>query len=290
MELSDLATRLPPRKRLLAGLKNPNPNFDLELPAQLTSTETGFRIREIMNSPNLSPEEIIDSLKSIALAASEAAAAARIVAVEKAAAAAKAKENAKKALELLDSLSDGKKDGSKVRGRPRLKKKQLSMEVLCKAEKLLNANHSCDGEKEPRLTISESRARVSDEEVAKKLHRAMNSSPRISTCKEKAVVCEKADFDEDENEKCPMERPRVKRKRLLLNKIDEREAKRLKPKNSFVDCREKTENQNSSKDGSNSNKLTSVWRCIKFKTSQCASDPKILHRTGTKASTIVEAE
>jgi hypothetical protein len=282
MELSDLATRLPPRKRLLAGLKNPNPNIDLMLPAQLTSTETGFRIREIINSPNLSPEEAIRSLKSIALAASEAAAAARIVAIEKAAVAAKAKENAKKALELLDSVSNGKKIGRKVRGRPKLKKKQVSMEVLCKAEE--SENRSRDGKKVPRLTSSESRVRVSDEEVAKKLHRAMNSSPRISTCKEKA------DFDEGRNEKCPMERPRVKRKKLFLNKVDEKEAKRLKPKNSFVDCREKIENQNSSKDGLNSNKLTSVWRCMKFKTSKCASDTKILHRTGTKASAIVEAE
>ncbi|KAF3341329.1 hypothetical protein FCM35_KLT10173 [Carex littledalei] len=290
MELSDLATRLPPRKRLLAGLKNPNPNFDLELPlpAQLTSTETGFRIREIMNSPKLSSEEAIHSLKSIALAASEAAAAARIVAMEKADVATKAKENAKKALELLDSLSSGKKSGRKVRGRPKLKKKHVSMEVICKAEE--SANYSRDGKKVPRLTSSESRDRVSDEEVAKKLHRAMNSSPRISTCKEKVVVCAKTDFDEGRNENCPMERPRVKRKRLFLNRVDEREAKRLKPKTSFVDCREKIENQNSSKDGSNSNKLTSVWRCIKFKTSKCASDTKILHRTGTKASAIVEAE
>ncbi|KAF3341313.1 hypothetical protein FCM35_KLT10157 [Carex littledalei] len=290
MELSDLATRLPPRKRLLAGLKNPNPNIHLELPAQLTSTETGFRIREIINSHNLSPEEAIRSLKSIALAASEAAAAARIVAMEKAAVAEKAKENAKKALQLLDSLSSGKKNERKVRGRPKLKKKQVSMEVLCNAEEL--ANRSRVRKKVTQLTSSESRVRVrdSDEEVAKKLHRAMNSSPRISTCKEKVVVCAKADFDEGGNEKCPMERPRVKRKRLFLNRVDEREAKRLKPKTSFVDCREKIENQNSSKDGSNSNKLTSVWRCIKFKTSKCASDTKILHRTGTKASAIVEAE
>lgn len=286
MELSDLATRLPPRKRLLAGLKNPNPNIDLELPAQLTSTETGFRIREIINSHNLPPEEAIHSLKSIALAASEAAAAARIVAMEKAAVAKKAKENAKKALELLDSLSSGKKNERKVRGRPKLKKKKVSMEVLCNAEE--SANRSRDRKKVMQLTSSESRVRVSDEEVAKKLHRSMNSSPRISTCKEKVIVCAKT--DEEGNEKCPMERPRVKRKRLFLNRVDERETKRLKPKTSFVDCREKIENQNSSKDGSNSNKLTSVWRCIKFKTSKCASDTKILHRTGTKASAIVEAE
>lgn len=288
MELSDLATRLPPRKRLLAGLKNPNPNIDLELPAQLTSTETGFRIRQIINSHNLSPEEAIHSLKSVALAASEAAAAARIVAMEKAAVAEKAKQNAKKALEVLDSLSTGKKNERKVRGRPKLKKKQVSMEVLSNAEE--SANRSSDRKKVTQLTSSKSRVRASDEEVAKKLHRAMNSSPRISTCKEKVVVCAKSDFDEGGNEKCPLERPRVKRKRLFLNRVDEREAKRLKPKTSFVDCREKIENQNSSKDGSNSNKLTSVWRCIKFKTSKCASDTNILHRTGTKASAIVEAE
>jgi hypothetical protein len=51
------------------------------------------------------------------------------------------------------------------------------------------------------------------------------------------IVCEKVKFDEDRYEKRHMERPRVKRKRLLLNELDEREAKRLKAKNSFVDCR-----------------------------------------------------
>jgi hypothetical protein len=290
MELSDLATRLPPRKRLLAGLKNPNSYFDLELPAQLKSTETGSRIREIMNSPNFSPEEVINSLRSIALAASEAAAAARTVAIEKAAVAAKAKANAKKANELLDSLSNGKKDGRKVmRDRPRLKKKQISMKDLCKAENFLNPNHSHDGEKAP-LTRLKFKVEVSDEEAAKKLHHAMKSSPQISASYEKVVVCEKAEFDKGRNEKHHMERPRVKRKRLLLNELDEREAKRLKAKNSFVDCTKEIESQNSSKDSSNSKKLTSIWRCIKFKTSQCASDTKILHRSGTKVSTIVEAE
>jgi hypothetical protein len=280
MELSDLATRLPPRKRLLACLKNLNPYCNIELPAQLKSTETGSRIREVINSPNLSPDEVINSLKSIALAASEAAAAARIVAIEKAAVAAKAKQNATKARELLDSLSNSKKVGRNVRrDRPRLKKKQISMKYLCKTENFLNLNHSHDGEKVPQLTSPESKVKVSDEEAAKKLHRA-----------KKAVVCKKTDFDEGKNEKHHMERPRVKRKRLLLNELDEREAKRLKAKNSFVGCRKKNESHDSSKDSSNSNKLTSVWRCIKFKTSQCASDTKILHRTGTKVSTIVEAE
>jgi hypothetical protein len=61
---------------------------------------------------------------------------------------------------------------------------------------------------------------VSDEEAAKKLHHAMNSSPWISTSNEKVIVCEKVKFDEDRYEKRHMERPRVKRKRLLLNELD----------------------------------------------------------------------
>ncbi|KAJ3677168.1 hypothetical protein LUZ60_002892 [Juncus effusus] len=267
MELSDLTTRLPPRKRLLAGLKNPNPNFELEIPIRLASSEIGSRLREIINAPNLSPQEAIEALKSIALAASETAAKARQIAMEKASIADKEKENAQNALEYLDSISENK-NGRRVRG--------SASRVRAKT-----------------------RVSDTDEEIAKRLHRTMNSSPRICKEKKRSMSCdfadrssEKTESFEGENEILPKEnfhegngrKVRIKRKRVLLNQFEdgETESKKRKHTNNFVDCNERKGDSNSN-NGLNENKLTSVWRCIKFKTSKCSSDPKKFHSTGSEA-------
>ncbi|CBI21561.3 unnamed protein product, partial [Vitis vinifera] len=131
----DADVLLPPRKRLLAGLKKQSSDGDATLhpsPIAMTSNEFDARLNKLLSShlknPSLTPEEIVEASRSAAKAAAKAAEAARAAAEEKAAIAAKAMAAAKSALELIASVSE----------------------------------------------------ETTDEELARKLHRAMNSSPRIS--------------------------------------------------------------------------------------------------------------
>ncbi|XP_068640076.1 uncharacterized protein [Aristolochia californica] len=139
----DIDASLPPRKRLLAGLKR-------------QSSQTVFS-----SSPHLSffgktPEEVIEDSMSAAKAAAEVAATAKAAALEKAATAARAFAAAKCALELVASFDED----MSVRGNSvRKPKKQVPIKLLYKGQRFKNEN---------------------DEELARRLHRAINSSPRIS--------------------------------------------------------------------------------------------------------------
>nr|KYP34966.1 hypothetical protein KK1_044021 [Cajanus cajan] len=159
----DADVLLPPRKRLLAGLKKQGSDSDATASASASpspvaascvtdvaspssssfSSEFEARLKHLLschsNNPNLTPEEIVEASKAAATVATKAAEAARAVAEEKAARAAKAVEAAKRALDLVASLSE------EAAGKERNLKKNKT-----------------------------------DEELARKLHRAMNSSPRIS--------------------------------------------------------------------------------------------------------------
>ncbi|KAK7379690.1 hypothetical protein VNO78_34379 [Psophocarpus tetragonolobus] len=176
----DADVLLPPRKRLLAGLKkqgsdsdvtaSPSPVAascvtDVASPSSSSfSSEFQARLKHLLschsNNPNLTPEEIVEASKEAAMAATKAAEAARAAADEKAAIAAKAVAVAKRALDLVASFSEAAV--SKERNLKKNKsKKHLPVQMLYKKNQPID---NC----------------WTDEELARKLHRAINSSPRIS--------------------------------------------------------------------------------------------------------------
>ncbi|KAK7262770.1 hypothetical protein RJT34_30350 [Clitoria ternatea] len=176
----DADVLLPPRKRLLAGLKKqgsdsdatPSPSpvaascvTDVASPSSSSfSSEFEARLKRLLschsNNPNLTPEEVVEASEAAAIRAIKAAQAARAAAEEKAAKAAKAVAAAKSALDLVASFSE--EAASKERNLKKNKsKKHLPVQLLYKKNQPIE---NCR----------------TDEELARKLHRAMNSSPRIS--------------------------------------------------------------------------------------------------------------
>ncbi|RDX88518.1 hypothetical protein CR513_29881, partial [Mucuna pruriens] len=176
----DADVLLPPRKRLLAGLKkqgsdsdataSPSPVAascvtDVASPSSSSfSNEFEARLKHLLschsNNPNLTPEEVVEASKAAAITATKAAEAARTAAEEKAARAAKAVAAAKSALDLVASFSE--EVASKERNLKKNKsKKHLPVQLLYKKNQPIE---NCR----------------TDEELARKLHRAINSSPRIS--------------------------------------------------------------------------------------------------------------
>ena len=181
VNLLDADVLLPPRKRLLAGLKKQSSDSDATASpspvaascvtnaaspsSSLFSSEFEARLKHLLschsNNPNLiTPEEVVEASKVAAISATKAAEAARAAAEEKAARAAKAVAAAKRALDLVASFSE------EVAGKERNLKKNKSKKHL--PVQLLYKNNQ---------QIENCRT---DEELARKLHRAMNSSPRIS--------------------------------------------------------------------------------------------------------------
>ncbi|KAK7406936.1 hypothetical protein VNO78_08572 [Psophocarpus tetragonolobus] len=180
----DADVLLPPRKRLLAGLKKQSSDGDAAASpplvvascvttvsevasSSLTSYSSEFeaRLKNLLSShsdnPNLTPEEVIQASKAAAVAAAKTAKAARAAAEEKAEIAAKAVATAKRALDLVASFSE-EAVSSKERNLKKNKlKKHLPVHLLYKKNQPIE---NCG----------------TDEELARKLHRAMNSSPRIS--------------------------------------------------------------------------------------------------------------
>ncbi|KAE8710087.1 putative srpk [Hibiscus syriacus] len=175
----DADVLLPPRKRLLAGFKkqasNANGASDQPTvasssspspsPSPSTSTsscDVNTHLKNLLMSshlynPNLSPEEILESSRAAATFAVKAAVAARAAAEKKAAVATKAVAAAKSALDIVAKFSEDRDR--------RLKKNKLKKHVPVQ---LLYKKH--EPVESPRT----------DEELARKLHRAINSSPRIS--------------------------------------------------------------------------------------------------------------
>ncbi|XP_004509446.1 uncharacterized protein [Cicer arietinum] len=176
----DADVLLPPRKRLLAGLKkqssdgdataSPSPVAascvtDVASPSSTSfSSEFEARLKHLLNchsnNPNLTPEEVAEASRKAAVTATKTAEAARAAAEEKAAIAAKAVAAAKSALDLVASFSE--EATNKERNLKKNKsKKHVPVQLLYKKNKPIE---NCR----------------KDEELARKLHRAMNSSPRIS--------------------------------------------------------------------------------------------------------------
>lgn len=169
---------LPPRKRLLAGLRKQGADGDgtFNLPPAASSScspppspsngfpsiEFNIRLNNLLSAhsnTNLSPEEIVEASRSAAAAAVKAAEAARAAAEEKVAIAAKAVAAAKSAMDLVASISE---DAAykEINLRKNKLKKHVPVQLLyTKYQPLENTK--------------------TDEELARNLHRAINSSPRI---------------------------------------------------------------------------------------------------------------
>ncbi|KAL3630631.1 hypothetical protein CASFOL_023615 [Castilleja foliolosa] len=162
----DADALLPPHKRLLAGLKKHVPEAHSPAPPTSCGTDNDYDIRlnslmrAYLSNPNLSNKEIAEASKHTAIKAAEIAEAKRANAEQKAAKAAKAVAAAKSALELVATLEDeaAKKDKRLKKNKT---KKHVHVQELYDTDK--GGNSNCG----------------SDEEVARNLHRAINSSPRI---------------------------------------------------------------------------------------------------------------
>ncbi|CAK9137034.1 unnamed protein product [Ilex paraguariensis] len=167
----DADVLLPPRKRLLAGLKkqsldgNLHTNGNLHTPStSSTPSEFDARLNSFLrfhlNNPNASNDEIVKASRLAAVEAVKVADAARASAEEKAVIAAKALAAAKSAMELVATVSE--ETGSKERIMKKNKmKKHVPVQLLYNKKKGIE---NCK----------------TDEELARRLHQAMNSSPRIS--------------------------------------------------------------------------------------------------------------
>lgn len=163
----DADVLLPPRKRLLAGLKKQNSDVYSSTSYLATVSSSGcdfdIRLNNLLKShfgdTNRSNEEIAEASRLAAVEAVKAAKAARAIAEEKAAKAAKAVAAAKSALELVATLSDEGVSRDKHLKRNRMKK-HVPVQML------YNKNKGTDNCR-------------TDEELARTLHRAINSSPRI---------------------------------------------------------------------------------------------------------------
>lgn len=164
---------LPPRKRLLACLKKQNGdgngNGNSYSPSTCSSlnaldTRISYLLRAHLSNDNPSQEEIVAASRSAAEVAVKAAMAARATAEEKAVIAAKAMAAAKKALEFVATIDDQEISSSAEQQLKKNKtKKQVEVQVLY-------------NNKKPRLE----NGKTNDEELARQLHQAINSSPRIS--------------------------------------------------------------------------------------------------------------
>lgn len=177
-------------------------------------------VLEGLGNPNSkSPQEIVETSKAAALAAAEVAAAAKRVAVEKAAAAVKAAAAAKSALELAASAAareemEGRGFCVNSKSKP-TKKKHVPIKLLYKGEQIETGAEEEEEEERPPTVLLRSKRNpvkvkhepiklsykgkrietkgvkddastvlmphsLNDEELARQLHRAINSSPRIS--------------------------------------------------------------------------------------------------------------
>lgn len=157
---------LPPRKRLLAVLKKQNSDGNSHTTTSTSSgsssSEFDTRLNNVLRShlvdPNLLPDEIVEASRSAAEAAVKVAEAARAVAEEKAAVAAKAVAAAKSALDMVATFSKDTTCKERYSKKKNKLKKHVEVEMLYNNKK--NGN--------------------TDEEVARNLHRVINSSPRIT--------------------------------------------------------------------------------------------------------------
>ncbi|GAA0183025.1 hypothetical protein LIER_30512 [Lithospermum erythrorhizon] len=154
--------RLPPRKRLLAGLKRQSSPGSTIYNDSLNEFE--MRVNHILknytSNPDVSNEEIFEISRTAALEAIKFAEVARAAAEEKAAKAVKAMAAAKSALELVATLSEDTDTIDTYL-------KKIKMNLNSPAQTLYSKQKGTQNCR-------------NDEELARNLHRSMNSSGRVS--------------------------------------------------------------------------------------------------------------
>ncbi|XP_076936259.1 uncharacterized protein LOC143603318 [Bidens hawaiensis] len=173
---------LPPRKRLLACLKKQNSDVNvsqnLNSPSECNSldlidTRIGYLLKPHLSNDNPSQEEIVEASRTAAEVAAKVAMVARAAAQQKAVIAARAMAAAKKALELVGNGDDGVEMPSFAEQLKKNKaKKQADVQMLYD-----NDNNKPGFESN---NINTNNNKTNDEELARKLHHTINSSPRIS--------------------------------------------------------------------------------------------------------------
>ncbi|XWS45648.1 hypothetical protein CRYUN_Cryun15aG0154600 [Craigia yunnanensis] len=181
----DADVLLPPRKRLLAGFKkqasnangaldqptvasspspSPSPSSPPSPSPSTSSSDVNTHLNNLLSShfsnPNLSLEEILEATRSAAIAAAKVAEVARAAAEDKAAIAAKAVVAAKSALDMVATFSEDTVGKDRYLKKNKLKK-HVPVQLLYKRHQPIEKYRT-------------------DEELAHSLHRAINSSPRIS--------------------------------------------------------------------------------------------------------------
>lgn len=175
---------LPPRKRFLAGFKkqssngsgvtdqpivaaqSPSPSPSPPSASSSSSSDYNSHLSKLLSSnqenQNLSPEEIAEASRAAATAAAKAAEVARAKAEEKAVIAAKAVAAAKSALDLVASFSQEMPSKEDRYLKKNKLKKHVPVQLLYKKHGPIGNNRT-------------------DEDLARRLHRVINSSPRISS-------------------------------------------------------------------------------------------------------------
>ncbi|EOA16980.1 hypothetical protein CARUB_v10005212mg [Capsella rubella] len=173
----DSDSHLPPRKRLLAGFKKLNSNANGSSPCDFASssstsnsngsssasTDVQTHLDNLLasrfnNDQNQSPEELVEATRSAAALAVKAAKVARAIANEKALISSKAIAAAKRALELVDSFPKEATPDCKERSPKKNKqKKHVPVELL----------------------YSKGKLRGEEDDLARRLHRAIDSYPRV---------------------------------------------------------------------------------------------------------------
>lgn len=166
VNVPDTEALLPPRKRLLAGLKRQNSDTNPQVHSTPDNSNSDHEhcvlslLKSQFSDTNISDEDLVESSQFAAAEAVKHAEAARSIAEQKAAAAVKAMEAAKSSLDLLATLTEesAKKEHSLIKKRM---KKNTPPETLY-------------GKRKGKAN------RKKDEELVHKLHQPTTSSPRIT--------------------------------------------------------------------------------------------------------------
>lgn len=238
---SDCESLLPPRKRLLAGLKRRN--SDCSLPV---FEDRGGYFRSLFNSSELTNNEITESLRSAALTAAKAAVSARKIAEEKAVAAMKAKEFARRVLQLVASVS-GEEQLGRIVQKGKAKLSPIDRDQTRKIFRI----YKNSGESSIEFGDNESSARHTE------------SSDGESSEKTGRILVEKVI---DEDWKNPSN-PRCAHNGSGIERTERKKEEMRSPSHEFKETKKNSSGKLS--DGESFLGPASIWRSKKLKISQC---------------------
>eukprot|EP01018_Ginkgo_biloba_P012823 Gb_00274 [translate_table: standard] len=175
----------------------------------------------LSGNSSLSAEQIVEAAKAAAVAAVEASAVAKATAFKKAAEAVKAAAVAKDALDLA-ALAVREEKESRAFPRKKNSTKHATKKLLDKQKKIES--------KEAEEEVAGVQSVVDDEELARQLHRAMNSSPRISRNTVSLGGRESQRLLDSDSSRAHSLRPGVPKQQTHLSSPFSRETKKQEPK------------------------------------------------------------